>query len=46
MINGKHFFDQLIKTDLKTYYKIWKITTGQENDCKTGYLLGYNYFIK
>ena len=29
MIDGRHFFDQLVKTDLKTYDNIQKITTGQ-----------------
>ena len=46
MINGKNFFDQPIKSYVKTYESIQKITTGQGDDFATGCLLGYNYFKK
>ena len=32
MINGRKFFDQPIKNDLKTYDNIRKIATGQSDD--------------
>ena len=32
MIDGKHFFDQSIKRDLRTYGNIQIIATGQEDD--------------
>ena len=44
MTDGKNFFDQPIKNDIKTYDNIRKITTGQGNDYTTGCLLDYNYF--
>ena len=44
MIDGRNFFDQPVKTDLKTYDNIHKITTGQGDDCKIGCLLDYPYF--
>ena len=31
---------------MKIYKNLWKITTGQGDDYKTGCLLGYNYFKK
>ena len=46
MIYGKKFFDQPIKSDLKTYYKIRKIATCQGDDYTTGCLLDYPYFKK
>ena len=44
MIDGKNFFDQLIKSDIKTYENIRKIATGQGDDHTTSCLLNYNYF--
>ena len=44
MINGKNVFDQPINNDIKTYEHIWKIATGQGDDCKTGCSLDYPYF--
>ena len=43
--NGKKFFDQPTKNDLKTYDNIQKITTGQGDDytTATGCLLDYPY---
>ena len=45
MINGKNFFDQPVKNDLRTY-NIRKIATGQEDDYTTGCLIDYPYFKK
>ena len=36
MIDGRNFFDQSIKNDIKTYESIRKITTGQGDDYTTG----------
>ena len=44
MIDGRNFFDQLIKRDLKKYDSIRKIATCQGDDYTTGYLLNYHYF--
>ena len=46
MINGRNFFDQSIKNDLKTYDNIWEIATGQGDDYRTACLLDYFYFRK
>ena len=44
MIDGKDFFDQPVKNDIRTYDNIRKISTGQGDDCATSCLLDYNYF--
>ena len=44
MIDGEKFFDQLVKSSIRTYDNIWKIETGQRDDCTTRCLLDYNYF--
>ena len=46
MIDGRNFFDQPIENDLKTYYNIRKIATGQGDDYTIGCLLDYTYFKK
>ena len=46
MTNGRNFFDQPIKSDLKRYDNIRKIGTGQGDDCTTGCLLDYPNFKK
>ena len=46
MIDGRNFFVQPIKYDLKTYDNITKIATSQDDDYTTGCLLGYPYFKK
>ena len=46
MIGGRNFFDQPIKNDLKTYYNIRKIATGQGDDYTNGCLLYYPSFKK
>ena len=46
MANGKNFFHQPIKNDIKRYKNIRKITTGHGDDYTTGCLLDYNYLKK
>ena len=46
MIDGKNFFDQSVKNNLRTYDNIRKIATGQGDDYTTGCLLDHNYFNK
>ena len=44
MIDRKNFFDQAVKSDMKTYDNIQKTATSQGGDYTTGCLLDYNYF--
>ena len=44
MIDGRKFFDQPVKNDLRTFDNIQKIAIGQGDDYTTGCLLDYNYF--
>ena len=44
MIDGKNIFDQPVKSYIKTFENIRKITTAPRDDYTTGCLLGYNYF--
>ena len=44
MIDGKSFFDQLVKNNKLTYENIRKVATGKGDDYTTGYLLDYIYF--
>ena len=44
IIDGRNFFDQPIKNDLKTYDNIRKIATGQGDDYTAGCFLDYPYF--
>ena len=46
LIDGRNFFDQPIKSDLRTYDNIRKIATGQDDDYTTRCLLDYLYFKK
>ena len=46
MINGRNFFDQSIKNDLKTYDQIRKTATNQGDYFTTRSLLDYPYFRK
>ena len=46
MIDGRNFFDEPIKNDLKTYDNVIKIPTGQDDDYVTGCLLDCLYFKK
>ena len=40
-IDGKNFWDQWVKNDLRTKDNIQRITTGQGDDYTTGYLLDF-----
>ena len=44
MIDEKNFFDQPVKSDIRTFGNIRKFVTVQEDDCTTGCLLDYPYF--
>ena len=44
MIDEKNFFNQPVKSDMRTYDDIQKTATGQGADYTTGCLLDYNYF--
>ena len=44
MIDGKNFFDQLVKNNKVLYENIRKVATGQGDDYSTGCLFGYIYF--
>ena len=46
MIDGKNFFDPLVKNDKVTNENIRKTSTGQGDDYTTGCLLDYTYFKK
>ena len=46
VIDGRNFFDQPIKNDLKTYDNITKIAMGQGDDYTTECLLDYPFFKK
>ena len=46
MIDGKNFFNQLVKNDKVTYENIRKISTRQGDKYTTGCLLDYTYFEK
>ena len=46
MINGRNFFDQPIKNDLKTYDSIREIAIDPSDDYTTWCLLDYPYFKK
>ena len=46
MIDGKYYFDQPVKSDMRTYDNIRKIATVQRYDYTTGCLADYNYFNK
>ena len=44
LIDGRNFYDQPIKDQIKKHDEIRKIGTGQRNDYTTGCLLDYQYF--
>ena len=46
MIDGRNFFDQPVKNDLKTNDNIRKIGTGQGDDYTNRCLLDYHYLEK
>ena len=43
IINGKHFFDQAVASDIKRSKEIRKLTTGKGQDYTTACLLDYDY---
>ena len=43
-MNGQNFFDQPVKSDMRTYDNIRKIATDQRDDYTNGCLLDYPYF--
>ena len=43
VIDGRNSFNQLVKSDFKTYDNIRKIATGQGDNYTTGFSLDYNY---
>ena len=44
MIDGRNFFDQPVKDELRTNNNVWKNKTGQRYDYKFGCLVVYHYF--
>ena len=46
MNDGRNFFDQPVKNDLKTYDNVKKNAIAQGDDYSTGCLLDYFYFEK
>ena len=44
MINGRNFFDQPVKNNLRSYNNIWKIPTCERDDYTSDCLLDYPYF--
>ena len=46
MINGRNFFDQPVKNNLRSYNNIWKISTCERDDYTSDCLLDYPYFKK
>ena len=44
MIDGKSFFDESVKSDIRAFENIWKVATYEGDECTTGCLLDYNYF--
>ena len=45
VIDGQNLFDQPVKSDMRTYNIIQKITNGPGDDYATGCLLDYSHFI-
>ena len=46
MIDGRTFFDQPVKNNLRTYDKMRKTAIGQGDDYATGCLLDYPFLKK
>ena len=44
MIDRQNFLDKPVKSDMRTYNNIRKISTGQGSDYTAGCLLDYPYF--
>ena len=45
-LREKNFFNQPVKSEMRTYHNIQKIATGQGDNYIIGCLLDYNYFNK
>ena len=45
-IDVRNFYDQPINNSIKQYGEVRKISTGQDDDYTTGFLLDYSYFRK
>ena len=46
IIDGRHFYDNPIESDIEKYRKLKKVMIGKEEDYTTGSLLDYDYFKK
>ena len=46
IIDGRHFYDNPIESDIKKYRELKKVMIGKGEDYTTGSLLDYNYFKK
>ena len=44
LIDGRKFYYQPMKDQVKRYEEVWKITIGRGDDYTTGCLLDYQYF--
>ena len=45
-IDGRNFYDQPINDLIKQFDEVRKVSTGQGDDCTTGCLLDFAYFLK
>ena len=45
-IDGRNFYDQPINDLINQYDEVRKVSTGQGDDCTTGFLLDFAYFRK
>ena len=45
-IDGRNFYDQPINDSIKQYDEVREVSTGQGDDCTTGFLLDFSYFEK
>ena len=46
LINGRNFYDQNISDSIARYNELLKQTTGRSEDCTTGSLTDYDYYLK
>ena len=46
LIDGNNLFDQLFKSNIRTYNKTCKIATAEGDDYTSSCLIGYNYLKK
>ena len=45
-IDGRNFYDQAINDLINQYDEVRKVSTGQGDDCTSGFLLDFAYFRK